>query len=93
MTIFCIIYYLNNQAIIGEIIMLNREGDMTGADINALRRNLAGNTAATVIAAHRPDTSDTILRTRWMQLSLEKYDCLYLTVKPHITVNTMRHIS
>ncbi|KAI8055611.1 hypothetical protein BDF22DRAFT_297315 [Syncephalis plumigaleata] len=77
----------------GEIIMLNKEGDMTGPDISALRRNHAGvNTAATLIAAHRPDTSDTVLRTRWMQLSMEKYDCLYLTVKPHTTImRTLAH--
>ncbi|RKP27187.1 hypothetical protein SYNPS1DRAFT_21221 [Syncephalis pseudoplumigaleata] len=75
----------------GEIIMLNRDGDMTGPAMDALRRHPAavggGSTAvATLLAAHRPDTSDVVLRARWQQLSSDKYDCLYLTVKPHATI-------
>ncbi|KAI9597593.1 hypothetical protein BDF19DRAFT_277434 [Syncephalis fuscata] len=70
----------------GEIIMLNKDGDMIGNDIAALSRHPMVNTTATVIPSHRTDTKDVVLRARWHQLSSEKYDCLYLTVRPHATI-------
>ena len=71
--------------------MLNKDGDMTGPDIAALSRHPMVNTTATVVPSHRIDTTDVVLRARWHQLTSEKYDCLYLTVRPHVTVGGGGH--